>query len=245
MQVLDVGCGVGGPAREIARFSGAHVTGLNNNAYQIERGEKYNVRHGVGHLCDYVKADFMKMPIRDNTYDAVYSIEATCHAPDRVGVFSEIKRVLKPGGLFASYEWCMTDLYNPENPIHKIAKRNIEIGDSLPNLEQTTSVLESVKKAGFEVVEERDVAIPDSVNPVPWWVPLAPSFSVNGFRVTSLGKLCTHYLTVCLEKIGVAPKGAVETHEILLKAADGLKVGGQLGIFTPMYFFVARKPLQE
>ena len=34
MKVLDVGCGVGGPAREIATFSGCHVTGLNNNAYQ-------------------------------------------------------------------------------------------------------------------------------------------------------------------------------------------------------------------
>lgn len=36
-KVLDVGCGVGGPAREIARFTGAHITGLNNNDYQIER----------------------------------------------------------------------------------------------------------------------------------------------------------------------------------------------------------------
>jgi cyclopropane fatty-acyl-phospholipid synthase-like methyltransferase len=34
-KILDVGCGVGGPAREVARFSGAHVTGLNNNAYQV------------------------------------------------------------------------------------------------------------------------------------------------------------------------------------------------------------------
>jgi ubiquinone/menaquinone biosynthesis C-methylase UbiE len=45
---------------------------------------------------------------KDNTYDAAYQIEATCHAPDYVGVYKEILRVLKPGGVFAGYEWCMT-----------------------------------------------------------------------------------------------------------------------------------------
>ena len=41
MKVLDVGCGVGGPAREIVKFTGAHVTGLNNNDYQIDRATHY------------------------------------------------------------------------------------------------------------------------------------------------------------------------------------------------------------
>ena len=41
-QVLDVGCGVGGPLREIALFSGSQVTGLNNNDYQIKKGTEYN-----------------------------------------------------------------------------------------------------------------------------------------------------------------------------------------------------------
>ena len=48
------------------------------------------------------------MQAEDSTYDAAYQIEATCHAPDYVGVYKEILRVLKPGGLFAGYEWCMT-----------------------------------------------------------------------------------------------------------------------------------------
>nr|CAB3491447.1 unnamed protein product [Digitaria exilis] len=39
MKVLDVGCGIGGPLREIARFSSTEITGLNNNAYQISRGK--------------------------------------------------------------------------------------------------------------------------------------------------------------------------------------------------------------
>ena len=54
--VLDVGCGVGGPAREIARFSGASVTGLNNNAYQVSRATALTLRERVGpKKCNFVK----------------------------------------------------------------------------------------------------------------------------------------------------------------------------------------------
>lgn len=59
MKVLDVGCGVGGPAREIAKFTGAHVTGFNNNDYQIQRAEAYSVKEGLTEQLAYVKGDFM------------------------------------------------------------------------------------------------------------------------------------------------------------------------------------------
>ena len=59
MKVLDVGCGVGGPAREIAKFTGAHVTGLNNNDYQIERATHYAAKEGLSNQTKFVKGDFM------------------------------------------------------------------------------------------------------------------------------------------------------------------------------------------
>jgi len=49
MKVLDVGCGVGGPAREIVRFTDANVTGLNNNDYQIDRATQYAAKAGLSH----------------------------------------------------------------------------------------------------------------------------------------------------------------------------------------------------
>ena len=57
--MLDVGCGVGGPAREIAKFTGAHVTGLNNNDYQIERATHYAAKEGLSNQTKFVKGDFM------------------------------------------------------------------------------------------------------------------------------------------------------------------------------------------
>jgi sterol 24-C-methyltransferase len=108
MKVLDVGCGVGGPAREIARFSGAHITGLNNNQFQVERATKYTARAGLSDQVDFVKADFMKLAehFGPNSFDAVYAIEATVHAPNFEGIYSEIKKVLKPGGIVSGWTAC-------------------------------------------------------------------------------------------------------------------------------------------
>lgn len=55
MKVLDVGCGVGGPAREIAHFTGAHITGLNNNAYQVQRAFHYAAKELLQDQTDFIK----------------------------------------------------------------------------------------------------------------------------------------------------------------------------------------------
>lgn len=59
MKVLDVGCGVGGPAREIAKFTGVDIVGLNNSDYQIERAARYATKEGLAHQLSFTKGDFM------------------------------------------------------------------------------------------------------------------------------------------------------------------------------------------
>jgi sterol 24-C-methyltransferase len=115
MRVLDIGCGVGGPAREIARFSGARITGVNNNDFQIARARKYTAKAGLEDQVDYAKGDFMSLSEQfgEGQYDAsefinirrhhahclVYAIEATVHAPTFEGIYGEIFKCLKPGGV--------------------------------------------------------------------------------------------------------------------------------------------------
>ncbi|KAI8476628.1 MAG: cycloartenol-C-24-methyltransferase-like protein [Monoraphidium minutum] len=242
-KVLDVGCGVGGPLREIALFSGAAITGLNNNGYQVSRGLYHNSRvgHGVPETCKFVKADFMRMPFEARSFDAVYEIDATCHAPDQVGCYKEILRVLKPGGCFAGYEWCATDQYDPSNEEHKKIMAEIELGNGLPDVRTTAETVESLKAAGFEVVDARDLALEADI---PWWDPVDPdSWRLGNFRTTKLGRKVTHALVRGLEAAGIAPKGSLEVAAMLERAADGLVAGGKKGIFTPLYFFLARKPL--
>lgn len=239
-RVLDVGCGVGGPMRNIAHFSGASVVGINNNDYQIERGNKHNEKAGLSDRCSFVKGDFMKMPIDDHSFDAVYAIEATCHAPDRVPVFSEAWRVLKPGGLFAGYEWCLTENYDGSDH-HRQLKRGIEEGDALPELQHTSVIDEAIAKAGFELLEARDL-VQDCDPETPWYLPLAGEKSLRGLPRTRVGRFVTHRMVKTMEALRIAPKGATEVSEVLNIAADALVGAGELEIFTPMYFFIARKP---
>ncbi|XP_024395494.1 cycloartenol-C-24-methyltransferase 1 [Physcomitrium patens] len=243
MKVLDVGCGIGGPARGIAAFSGASVTGLNNNDTQIARGKVLTEKAGLSHLVDYMKADFMKIPVADNTYDAVYTIEASCHAPDPVACYSEIRRVLKPGQLFAGYEWCITDAYNPGNKDHKRIKEEIELGNGLPDIRSTRQVLQALKDAGFEILMEEDLA---KHSQVPWYQPLDPNhFSLSTLRLTPIGRFFTHNMVRVLEALKIAPEGSARVSTFLEQGMFGLVDGGRMEVFTPMYYFLVRKPLES
>jgi len=75
MKALDVGCGVGGPMRSIARFSGAGIEGVNNNDYQLEKVRSHNEKAGLGDVCSGFKGDFMNLGVPDRFYDAAYAIE--------------------------------------------------------------------------------------------------------------------------------------------------------------------------
>ena len=120
MRVLDVGCGVGGPAREIARFSDVNIVGFNNNDFQIQRAQQKTRKAGLSDKVTYAKGDFMQLSQQfgENSFDAseserfrfgivwrltvVYAIEATCHAPSFEGIYEEIFKCLKPGGTVCS-----------------------------------------------------------------------------------------------------------------------------------------------
>ena len=242
MEVLDVGCGVGGPMRNIARHSGARVVGLNNNAYQIERGNRHTRRQKMGRLCSFMKADFMNIPADDGRFDAVYTIEASCHAPDKVALFEELLRVMKPGGVFAGYEWCLTDRYDGSDAEHRRIKKEIEEGDGLPDIAHTHEVDAALRKAGFELLESQDLA-PTGDASTPWYRSLTgKDFSLSSIPRTPIGRVLTNATTRVLEKLNLAPQGTSQVSDFLNAAADALVEGGEREIFTPMYFFLARKP---
>lgn len=72
MRVLDVGCGVGGPAREIARFADVNIVGLNNNDYQIFKARAHTKKAGLEDQVTFAKGDFMKLAEQfgENSFDA-------------------------------------------------------------------------------------------------------------------------------------------------------------------------------
>ncbi|TQS32532.1 hypothetical protein Golomagni_07145 [Golovinomyces magnicellulatus] len=248
MKVLDVGCGVGGPAREIAKFTGAHITGLNNNDYQIDRATAYAQKEGLAKQLDFVKGDFMQMSFEDNSFDAVYAIEATCHAPNFEGIYGQIQKVLKPGGIFGVYEWCMTDAWDASNPEHKRIAHGIEVGDGIPEMRSIKAARDALKTVGFQIEHEEDLA--DRGDKIPWYYPIAGSlrdcqtvwdyFTVA--RMTKIGRATTQTAVKVLETLRLVPQGTHSVGESLVTAADALVDGGRTKLFTPMMLFVCRKP---
>jgi len=250
MRVLDVGCGVGGPAREIARFSGAEVVGVNNNQFQVNIAKKLTAKAGLSNQVDFVKGDFMGLSelFGEGSFDAVYAIEATVHAPNFEGIYGEIKKVLKPGGTFGVYEWCMTDKYDATNPAHRKIAHGIEVGDGIPEMRNIENARSALNTVGFEVLYDEDLAErPDEIR---WFYPLEGDIRkvqtlwdiVMVARMTWLGKIFTQNFVWCGEKVGLLPKGTYDCGEALKIAADALVAGGQTKLFTPMQLFVCKKP---
>jgi len=245
--ILDCGCGIGGPARNIARFTGANIKAVTLNQFQVDRSNLLSVREGVREQVETIQADFMKLPFPDNHFDAVYAIESTCHAPDRTGVYGEILRVLKPGGTFACYEWCLTDKYDKNDALHVKCKRDIEVGDGLPDLCHTSNCTAALEKVGFKLRETRD-AMQDGhlEGGEPWYMPLVPSWNPTKWPRFQFNPVMFHMMPLILgffEAIRLVPKGTVQTQVMLQAGGVGCAKGGQSGCFTPAWLMVGEKPL--
>ena len=245
MTVVDVGCGIGGPMRRVAREAGVRVTGININTIQLERAKRLTAEAGLDHMVDYEACSFMDMSgFADGTFDRGYAIESTCHAPDKQGAFEEIFRVLKPGALLWGQEMCLTDAFDPDDPRHQAIKQELMLGIALNDIATFGEVNQALEAAGFEVIEgmDRDVQQGPST---PWYLPMESRHGTLGtaLRRLPLGRKAFFAGTRLAEVLRIFPKGSAEVVRLLDRTADAYVAGGKTGIFTPLYCFLARKPL--
>ena len=240
MRVLDVGCGVGGPMAALARHTGASFVGLNNNAYQIERAKAHS--RDVRSLCSFIHGDYMRIPDGDARYDAAIAIESMPHAPDKTAAFRELFRVLRPGACLAGYDWCLTGDFDPGNAEHMRIKEGIVAGNALPDIARTPEIDSALRAAGFEVVESDDRASASDPT-TPWYRALqGRDLSPRSIPRTPIGRALTNRVLRVGEKLRVFPDGTAAVSSLLNRTADALVEGGKTGIFTPMFYFLARKP---
>ena len=242
MFVADLGCGIGGPLLEIARSSGAKIVGVNSNAYQLERARILTEEAELTHLAEFMQCDFLHVDAPDDSFDAVFAIEATCHAPDKLSIYGEVFRLLKPGACFGAYEYCLTDRFDAKNPLHLKIKADIELGGGLLEIDDRQTIDSALRSVGFQVLETRDLSVQAGPS-IPWYQPLiGTGLSVAAFRSSRIGRWVTHNSLRVLEAIHIAPQGTVRVSETLNLCAMAMAEAGRLGIFTPMYFLHARKP---
>ena len=247
MTVVDVGCGIGGPMRRVIREAGVRVVGVNSSEVQLARARSLDAEAGIEHMVDYLACSFMEMDaIADATFDRGYAIESTCHAPDKEGAFAEIFRVLKPGALFWGQEMCMTDGFDPGDNRHQAIKRDLMHGIALKDIATTGEVVQALERVGFQVIEAKDRAIDESDSATPWYSPMAPApgKSLSGaLRRIPLGRKAMIGASRLAEAFRVFPRGSADVIALMDRTANAYVAGGKSGLFTPLFCFLARKPL--
>ena len=114
MRVLDVGGGLGGPARTLATEIGCSVEVLDVTEEFCRAGEMLTTRTGLGDLVSFRYASALDMPHPDASFDAVWVQHSSMNIADKERLYAEIHRVLRPGGHLALHEI----MAGPVAPIH-------------------------------------------------------------------------------------------------------------------------------
>ena len=105
-RVLDVGCGIGGSARILARDYGFDVLGISISPAQVRRATDLTPS---GLSCRFEVMDALDITCPDQSFDAVWSVEAGPHMPDKQRYADELLRMVRPGGLLAVADWNRRD----------------------------------------------------------------------------------------------------------------------------------------
>lgn len=113
-RVLDVGGGIGGPARQLAHRLGCSVTVLDITSEYCAVGETLTRWTHLADSVSFVHANALDVPFADGSFDVVWTQHASMNIADKAGLYQEIARVVRPGGRFAFFDV----LAGPNQPIH-------------------------------------------------------------------------------------------------------------------------------
>lgn len=102
--VLDIGSGLGGPARTLAETFGCHVTGIDLTPAFCEAAAVLSGWVGLGGLTAFQQGDATSLPFPDRTFDAAMTIHVAMNIARKDLMYAEARRVLRPGARFGVYD---------------------------------------------------------------------------------------------------------------------------------------------
>jgi SAM-dependent methyltransferase len=108
MRVLDVGAGIGGPARYFAEAHGCMVHGIDLSDEYVQVANALTRRCGLAETVSFGQASALAIPLADQSFDCATMIHVGMNLADKAKAFAEVRRVLKPGGVFGVYDVMLT-----------------------------------------------------------------------------------------------------------------------------------------
>src|ERR1700674_2003979 len=108
-RVLDLGCGIGGPVRYLAATFGCRVTGVDLSPSFIDAANYLTGRCGLSDRVTFQVGDALHLPFPDGTFDAVFLQHVAMNIEDRASLYAEVRRILTPGGRFATHDVVLRD----------------------------------------------------------------------------------------------------------------------------------------
>ncbi len=148
--VLDVGCGIGGPSRFLAKAFGCRVTGLDLTAEFVEVANMLARRTGLAGKVTYRQGDALDLPFPDASFDLVWSQNAAMNIADRDRLYAEMRRVLRPAGRLAIQDVAAGPGREPYYPTPWASDKSISF------LFAPEVTREKLERAGFRVVAWHD-----------------------------------------------------------------------------------------
>lgn len=114
---LDLGCGIGGPARWLATQRGCSVVGLDLTEVYCRSARELSARVGLEKQTRFVCANGLALPFADAGFDLVWTQHAAMNIADKAKLYREVARVLKPGGRFGLYDVMAGPAGDPYFPV--------------------------------------------------------------------------------------------------------------------------------
>jgi sterol 24-C-methyltransferase len=223
---LDIGCGQGLVADMVQEQSGAKVVGINISPEQLAKARSNAASKGkLGTLLEFEQGSMNeRLPFPDNSFDAAYIVQANAYAHNFTSLMGEVRRVLKPGGIFSDLAVCSLDKYDPNNKTHvQMAGEARRVG-VIPVWRPRAYYLDGCTENGFSVRVSKNLghhemmqAATDFFNPLGGFIGL-------------------------LHRIGLIEKEAMLSINRMNEHAQALIQGDRDGLFTTNYWIVAQAP---
>lgn len=148
--VLDIGSGLGGPARTVAQAHGCRVTGIDLTQAFCDAATAMSAWVGLADRVDFRQGDATRLPFGDGTFDAAMTIHVAMNIAAKDRMYAEARRVLKPGARFAAYDVLQGEGGEVLFPVPWAREPSIS---HLATPQEMVALLEG---AGFEILDARD-----------------------------------------------------------------------------------------